>query len=220
MSERFRLLASRGGRVDRQATLRATFDWSWDLLCRAERTALAQLSVFEGGFTLEAAEAVLRLSDGDADAWPVDVLQSLVDKSFVRQSRPALRPARQRPGVRGGAPADAGLLPRQRPRRGPGGPGATGPLRQLGEAGVPAVELDNCMAACRRAVVRGDADTAAAALEGAWAALKLRGPFRLGVELARPCARCRPASRTASRARRVPGRALEACGQVAEAREA
>ena len=62
MSERFKLLASTGGRVDRQATLRATFDWSWDLLTPTEKAALAQLSVFEGGFTLEAAEAVLDLS--------------------------------------------------------------------------------------------------------------------------------------------------------------
>jgi predicted ATPase len=41
MDERFRLLASLGGRRDRQATLRATFDWSWDLLAAAEKSALA-----------------------------------------------------------------------------------------------------------------------------------------------------------------------------------
>src|SRR5262249_45979540 len=62
MSERFKVLASTGERRDRQATLRATFDWSWDLLSAADRAALAQLSVFEGGFTLESAEAVLDLS--------------------------------------------------------------------------------------------------------------------------------------------------------------
>ena len=49
MSERFKLLASSGGRVDRQATLRAVFDWSWELLSLPEKAALAQLSVFEGG---------------------------------------------------------------------------------------------------------------------------------------------------------------------------
>ena len=62
MDQRFRLLAATGGRQDRQATLRATFDWSWDLLSDAEKSALAQMSVFEGGFTLQAAEAVLDLS--------------------------------------------------------------------------------------------------------------------------------------------------------------
>ena len=84
MDERFRLLASLGGRRDRQATLRATFDWSWDLLAAAEKGALAQLSVFEGGFTLEAAEAVLDVSACDPKVWTIDVLHSLVDKSFVR----------------------------------------------------------------------------------------------------------------------------------------
>ena len=45
--------------------------------------ALAQVSVFEGGFTLEAAEAVLNLC-GAADApWVVDVVNALVDKSLV-----------------------------------------------------------------------------------------------------------------------------------------
>ncbi len=44
MSERFKLLSSAGGRVDRQATLRAVFDWSWDLLSLPEKAALAQLS--------------------------------------------------------------------------------------------------------------------------------------------------------------------------------
>ncbi len=68
MNERFRVLASSGGRRDRQSTLRAAFDWSWDLLAPAERLALAQCSVFEGGFTLEAAEAVLDFSSIDAEA--------------------------------------------------------------------------------------------------------------------------------------------------------
>ena len=41
--DRFRLLRSTGGRQDRQATLRATLDWSWELLSADERSALAQL---------------------------------------------------------------------------------------------------------------------------------------------------------------------------------
>jgi predicted ATPase len=73
-----------GGRLDRQATLRATFDWSWGLLPTAEKAALAQLSVFEGGFTLESAEAVIDLSHLDDPPWTLDVVNSLVDKSFVR----------------------------------------------------------------------------------------------------------------------------------------
>src|SRR5256885_10150496 len=85
MNERFKLLSSMGGRLDRQATLRAVFDWSWDLLSLAEKAALAQLSVFEGGFTLESVEAVLDLSACENAPWPMDALQSLVQKSLVRQ---------------------------------------------------------------------------------------------------------------------------------------
>ena len=84
MSERFKLLVSKGGRLDRQSTLRAAFDWSWDLLPPHEKAALAQLSVFEGGFTLEAAEAVIDLAAFDDAPWTVDAIDALVDKSFVR----------------------------------------------------------------------------------------------------------------------------------------
>ncbi len=73
-----RLDLLRGGRdADlRQQTLRATIEWSYDLLDRDERELFARLSVFEGGCTLEAAEGV-------CDAG-LDGLQSLVDKSLVR----------------------------------------------------------------------------------------------------------------------------------------
>src|SRR5512137_3182940 len=73
MGERFRLLASSGGRRDRHATLRATLDWSWDLLSPAEKSALAQLSVFEDGFTREAIEAVVDLAACDGAPWIVDL---------------------------------------------------------------------------------------------------------------------------------------------------
>ena len=59
MNDRFALLVSSRSRHDRQATLRAAFDWSWDLLQAAERSTLAQLTVFEGSFTLHASEAVI-----------------------------------------------------------------------------------------------------------------------------------------------------------------
>ena len=83
LSRRFELL--RAGRRDaraRQATLRGAIDWSWNLLEPEERSALARCSVFHGGFTLEAAEAVLGLPpDGPA---VLDVLQSLRSKSLLR----------------------------------------------------------------------------------------------------------------------------------------
>ncbi|MFD7721434.1 ATP-binding protein, partial [Streptomyces sp. NPDC059814] len=68
--------------LPRQQTLRAVVDWSWDLLDEAERTALRRLSVFSGGWTLAAAEAVC--ADRPQDAHDVAaVLGSLVDKSLV-----------------------------------------------------------------------------------------------------------------------------------------
>ncbi|WP_224249959.1 ATP-binding protein [Hyalangium gracile] len=83
LSRRFELL--RSGRRDasaRQATLRGAIDWSWNLLEPAERAALAQCSVFRGGFTLEAAEAVLMLPAGSAEVRAV--LQSLRARSLLR----------------------------------------------------------------------------------------------------------------------------------------
>lgn len=83
LERRFVLL--RAGRRDasaRQATLRGAIDWSWNLLEPAEREALAQCSVFRGGFTLEAAEAVLELPPDSLDV--LDVIQSLRSKSLLR----------------------------------------------------------------------------------------------------------------------------------------
>ncbi len=62
----------------RHRTLRATLDWSYDLLDRSERRLFEQLSAFLGGWTLEAAEAV----GVGASAAP-GLLASLVDKSLV-----------------------------------------------------------------------------------------------------------------------------------------
>jgi predicted ATPase/class 3 adenylate cyclase len=69
----------RGGRDAevRQRTLRATIEWSNELLTAEEQRLLASLSVFRGGWTLEAAESVC-----DTDLEP---LQSLVDQSLVRR---------------------------------------------------------------------------------------------------------------------------------------
>lgn len=85
LSKRFEVL--RGGprtAAPRQATLRGTFDWSWDLLDVVEQDAFAQCSVFRSGFDLEAAEAVLDLSAHEGAPWVLDVLQALRDKSLLR----------------------------------------------------------------------------------------------------------------------------------------
>jgi predicted ATPase len=75
-----RLDLFKGGRDSdpRQHTLRATIEWSYELLSDEEKRLFARLAVFRGGSTLEAAEEVAQ-----AD---LDVLQSLVDKSLVRRT--------------------------------------------------------------------------------------------------------------------------------------
>lgn len=89
LSRRFDVL--RGGSRDaspRQATLRSTVDWSWNLLSPVEQDALAQCSVFRGGFSLDAAEEVIELSAHDDAPWTLDVVQALREKSLLRAYDP------------------------------------------------------------------------------------------------------------------------------------
>ena len=83
LDDRFHLL-TRGARtaMPRQQTLRASIDWSHDLLSDDERVLLRRLSVFVGGCTLDAAEAVC--SGNGIDRYAVlDLLAGLVDASLV-----------------------------------------------------------------------------------------------------------------------------------------
>jgi predicted ATPase/DNA-binding SARP family transcriptional activator len=108
LDDRFRLLTG-GSRtaLPRQQTLRGLVDWSYDLLSEPERILFQRLSVFAGGWTLEAAEAVCGDKEKDesiqspflhpssftpahdAGAWVIhpsevlDALAHLVDKSLV-----------------------------------------------------------------------------------------------------------------------------------------
>jgi predicted ATPase/class 3 adenylate cyclase len=83
LDERFRLLTGkRRGRVERHQTLRATVEWSYQLLDDAEQTVFDRLGVFAGTFDEPAAIAVA--GGDDLDAWEVtDALASLVAKSMV-----------------------------------------------------------------------------------------------------------------------------------------
>jgi predicted ATPase/DNA-binding CsgD family transcriptional regulator len=77
-------LLTRGGRtaVQRQRTLRGALDWSHDLLLEVEKVLFGRLSVFAGGWTLEAAEAV-GFGDGIEKDNVLELLSGLVDKSLV-----------------------------------------------------------------------------------------------------------------------------------------
>jgi predicted ATPase/DNA-binding CsgD family transcriptional regulator len=83
LDDRFGLLTG-GGRtaLAHHRTLRATMDWSHDLLPEEERILFRRLSVFAGGFALEAAEAV-GSGGGIEEGEVLDLLTSLVDKSLV-----------------------------------------------------------------------------------------------------------------------------------------
>ncbi len=78
LDDRFRLLVG-GSRtaLPRQQTLRALIDWSYDLLSDQEKCLLQYASVFVGGWTLDALEAVA----GDLDV--LDLLEQLINKSLV-----------------------------------------------------------------------------------------------------------------------------------------
>jgi tetratricopeptide (TPR) repeat protein len=204
MRDRFHLLVGKKGAAARQATLRAAIDWSWELLPVFEQSAFAQCAVFEGGFTLEAAEAVL-----DLTLWPdacsaTDVVQALVDKSLLRTWVPV---EQRRYGVEEtyfgmyisiheyaveklhDSAQDAGR--RAEERHGEyfatfGTDNAIDALSLHGGAQrrrALALELDNLVSACRRALSRGDVGTACAAYRATWEVVELHGPYALCAEL-------------------------------------
>lgn len=83
LDHRFSLLVGGGPTLPpRQQTLRTAIDWSHDLLDDAPRTLLARLSVFAGGFPLDAAERVCA-GDGIEAGAVLDLIASLADKSLV-----------------------------------------------------------------------------------------------------------------------------------------
>ncbi|MFN0183962.1 MAG: ATP-binding protein, partial [Aquabacterium sp.] len=247
LKDRFQVLVGARGARARHATLRATIDWSWALLAPWEQAALAQASVFVGGFTLPAAEQVLDLA-----AWPeappvLDVVQALVDKSLLRTWMPGggARLAIDEPyfgmyvsiheyaqaklRADEALPAGADGMPRTgataaRHGRYFAGFGTEAAVDALDTHGGVArrralgLELENLVAACRRAQGRGDALTAVATFAAASGVLGLRGPFDLAVTLGRPIlalAALAPADR--ARAMVLLADALRLAGQMDEA---
>lgn len=92
LEHRFQLLVSGSINVlPRQQTLRATLDWSHDLLSPREKTVFRRLGIFAGGWTLEAAQAIC--SDDEAASSDVfQLLTSLVEKSLVVVQTDAAQP--------------------------------------------------------------------------------------------------------------------------------
>jgi tetratricopeptide (TPR) repeat protein len=103
LDDRFRLLTSARRAEPRHQSLRLALDWSYDLLDLDERALFARLSVFSGGWSVEAMEAIadiglpipvaiLHPTSNSRSA--LDVLTSLVDKSLVTMERRGDTPAR------------------------------------------------------------------------------------------------------------------------------
>ncbi len=82
------LRASAGDYPERQRTLRASLDWSYNLLSERDQALLARLAVFAGGWTIEAANAVCTAPD---EAEVLEPLASLIDKSLVVADHDELR---------------------------------------------------------------------------------------------------------------------------------
>jgi predicted ATPase/class 3 adenylate cyclase len=78
LNERFKLLTGTRRRVQRQQTLQATMDWSYELLTEPERTLLRRLAVFPGSFDLTAVETICGMSSES-----VALMGSLVARSLV-----------------------------------------------------------------------------------------------------------------------------------------
>ncbi len=99
LDDRFRLLVGRRRDVpDRQRTLRAALDWSWDLLDDDEQRTLASCGAFRGGFDADAVDAVVDIGV-DATMWPLDVVEGLRAKSLITAAEPPDRPGELRLGL-------------------------------------------------------------------------------------------------------------------------
>jgi len=84
LDHKFQLLrSSRRDLSPRQQTLAGAIDWSYDLLSAEEQAAFEQLSVLPGGFFLEAAEAILDLSEFSDAPLGMDIVQSLREKCLL-----------------------------------------------------------------------------------------------------------------------------------------
>jgi predicted ATPase/class 3 adenylate cyclase len=96
LDDRFRLLTG-GSRtaLPRHQTLQALIDWSYDLLSDSERMLLQRLSVFTGGWTLDAAEAIC-IGEGLESYDILDLLTQLVNKSLVIPDRETDKEVRYR----------------------------------------------------------------------------------------------------------------------------
>lgn len=195
-------------------------DASWGLLAAEEQEALCQWSVFEGGFSAEAADAVLRLPP-DAP-WSLDLLDTLLRKGLLTE----------RGQDHEGAPRFGMYVPVQRyvASRAPTGRAEAevrhgwyfADLSKKQDTGlVGRVERANCSVALGRAVARGDATVATYTGHLLWAGFDLTGPLSAGLQAIDEALGCAGLDETGrSNLLYSRGSALMRLGRMDEARAA
>jgi predicted ATPase len=193
----------RGG--PRQRTMRGAIAWSWGMLSPPEQRALARCSVFRGGFTFDAAAAVLgevRAARSDRSAQPdhrgdadvLDLLQSLRDKSMLRRTGGERVRLSLFETVRDFAAERLAELPPARPSgpadRDDAAERHLAYFRALCEQGgqqfpmaTASAERDNLLAALERALAIRSANAALALALGLEPLLAASGPASLHLEL-------------------------------------
>jgi predicted ATPase len=172
---------------DRHRSLRACLDGSWELLNPSEQQTLAQLSIFVGGFTMEAAEAVVRVDH----SWVHDTLAFLVDCSLLHADRSGR--FRMLPSTvayaREHLPVPIRMDVRHRHLAYFAQMGTADALARLDQrGGFPLLErlqedLDNLLLAASHARAQDAFDLAVDVSLAAAAVLRLRGPHAKAVEL-------------------------------------
>ncbi|HLZ31996.1 MAG TPA: tetratricopeptide repeat protein [Chloroflexota bacterium] len=188
LDDRFRLLTG-GSRaaMPRQRTLRALVDWSYGLLQETERMLFRRLSIFAGGWTLEAAETVCG-GDGLEPYDVLDLLMQLVDKSLVIADEQAgheryrtLETIREYARER---LTEAGELPAVQERHYAWfvGLAEQAPPEGYDTRGLATVghEYDNLRAALRWAVDSGESERALRLAGGLWSFWSVRGFYTEG----------------------------------------
>ncbi len=213
LSNRFlRMRSSDEAGPDRQQTLRATLQWSWERLSPWEQGTLAQLSVFRGAFSVPAAEAVVDLSPWPEAPWVPLVIQALLERSLLHVVGDGAESGAPRFGMfapvrafaaehlarRGAAEAPEGRATAGRAalraaeiRHGRffSRVGSQQTLESLHRPGglrrlrALLVEREEFVAAAERAITRNDPEVAAGAALAALRAMVERGPVDGGLDL-------------------------------------
>ena len=236
LPRRFEVLVDRKSSVDRQATLRGAIDWSWNNLSASEASAMAQLSVFRGGFSAEAVEAVVAMPDGK-DGGALEALMTLRSKSLVRAYFPTGDEGQTRFGLYEsireyarerlhGLPERDGVLSRHASwflRLGERlAAGAEGSKEQLDQLDL---ERENLLAVYERSLEANQPRAALEAVRALDPLLTLRGPFGAHLQMLDevvgrledlPALRAL-ALETRARARIARGRAVDALTDLEEA---